>query len=461
MDHFAYRDGELWADGVRAEELAERFGTPLYLYAARTITDHYDRFAEAFAPLAPTLYYAVKACGNLSILRLLAERGAGADAVSAGEVERAWLAGVPMDRVVMAGVGKTDAEIAAALSGARSPLRDAHARGLIDRDPTHRGPIARFHVESEGELARIDRVAAELGLTARCSLRVNPDVDARTHAYTTTGTRANKFGVGIERAEGAFAAAAELAHITLDGLHMHLGSPIFSADPYAAAIERALECVDRLRAHGRTIATLNIGGGFAADYQTGEAPWARVYAETIVPLLEQRARDGLSIALEPGRTLLASAGVLLVRVVDVKRTTAKRFIVCDAGMNALIRPALYGASHFVWPTRPGARLTPTERRWVPALVGGATEDLEPADIVGPLCESSDFLARDRMLPPIQPGETLAAFTAGAYGMSMASTYNDRPRPAEVLIEGDTARLIRRRETIADLLAGELSGLDAP
>ncbi|MEO0482715.1 MAG: diaminopimelate decarboxylase [Planctomycetota bacterium] len=460
MDHFAYRDGELWADGLRAAELADRFGTPLYVYTAATIAEHISRFRQAFAPLNPGLRYAVKASGNLQLIRLMAELGMGADAVSQGEVERAWLAGVPMDQIVMAGVAKTDDEIASALSGAHSPLAGSDLRGPAGAGPEHRGPIGRFNVESEGELLRIDRVARSLGSTpqhaAHCSLRVNPDVDAHAHAYTTTGTHANKFGVPIEHAADAFDHARALDAVTLDGLHLHLGSPILSTEPFKLAITKALDLIDELARRGHAIRSLNIGGGFAADYHTGQAPWARQYADTIVPMLEPRVREGLEILLEPGRTIMASAGVLLVRVVDVKRTISKRFIVCDAGMNALVRPSLYGAEHFVWPTRPGDALTPLERAVSPKLANEDIAEIEPADVVGPLCESSDFLARDRRLPPVQPGEVLAVFTAGAYGMSMATTYNDRPKPAEALVQGDEAELIRRRQTLADLLAPELS-----
>jgi len=456
LDHFAYRDGELFADGLRAADLADRFGTPLYVYSEGTITEHVSRFRQAFAPLNPGLRYAIKAAGAVRLLRLIAGLGAGADAVSQGEVERAWLAGIPMDRVVLAGVAKTEAEIASALSGAHSPLAGSGLTDPRGAGPEERGPIGRFNVESEGELLRIDRVARSLSLTARCALRVNPDVDARAHAYTTTGTSANKFGVPLERAADAFDHARALDAITLDGLHLHLGSPIVSTEPFQRAIAKALDLIDRLTRRGRPIRSLNIGGGFAADYRTGEAPWARQYADAIVPMLRDRARDGLEILLEPGRTITASAGVLLVRVVDIKRTRTKRFIVCDAGMNALVRPSLYGAEHFVWPVRPGDALTPLERALEPRLANEDIATLEPADVVGPLCESSDFLCRDRRLPPVQPGETLAVFTAGAYGMSMATTYNDRPKPAEILVRTGEAELIRRRQTLADLLAPELN-----
>ncbi|MEL7472807.1 MAG: diaminopimelate decarboxylase [Planctomycetota bacterium] len=441
MDHFEYRAGELWADGVRVGGLVDRFGSPLYLYAARTIDDHIARFKAAFEALDPEIHYAVKACGNLAILQRLAGLGVGADAVSIGEVERARLAGVPSERIVMAGVAKTDDEMAAALDPAR-------------------GPIGRFNIESEREPARVDAIAGRLGVRATASLRVNPDIDAHTHAYTTTGTNANKFGVPIERAEAVFEAARSLRHLELDGLHVHLGSPIQTIEPYERATRALLALIDRLEARGDAVRSLSLGGGFAADYESGQAPWAKDYARAIVPLLEDRARAGLRIAFEPGRTIMASAGVLLVRVIDVKRTPTKRFLICDAGMNALTRPALYGARHFVWPIEPGLDATPTARTFEPALAGGDAIAVEPADVVGPLCESSDVLAVDRKLPPVEPGAVLAVFTSGAYGMSMSTTLNDRPRPAEVLVDGDQTRLIRPRQTLDELLGPEVRALDA-
>jgi diaminopimelate decarboxylase len=453
MDHFTYESGVLHAEGVSLERIADEFGTPTYVYSSETIRNHIRGLSLAFEPLHPEICYAVKACGNLHILRLIGSLGLGMDVVSGGELERAWLAGVPMSRVVFAGVGKGENEIHAALDGRFSPLVN---RGL--GDPASRGPVACFNVESEEELELIAKIArttfAGQGTRAVAALRVNPDVDAHTHAYTTTGKAENKFGVPIAQAARIFkrfGPGSEFAQsLSLTGLHMHLGSPIYSTAPYVEAIHKLLALIDALAAQGTPVTSLDIGGGFGADYQTGRTPSYEQYAQAIVPLLKSRADAGLKIVLEPGRTIVANAGVLLTRVRYVKPGATKTFLVCDAGMNALIRPSLYSAFHFIWPARVPPSLVPPRREERLALPG-----LHTCDVVGPICESGDFLARDRALPPVAKGDILAVFSAGAYGMSMASTYNDQPLPAEVLVSGESARPIRPRGDLVDHILPEL------
>lgn len=461
MDHFRYQNGELVCDGVSARTLADRFGTPLYVYSAATIREHVTRLSAAFAALTPSICYAVKANGNLHLLRLMSELGCGMDVVSLGELERAFAAGVSLDRVVFAGVGKGEHEIRAALSPLHSPLRDLRedmsAAVTIRGRLANRGAVSCFNAESEQELEVIARVAEELGVTARAALRINPDVDAYTHAYTTTGKADNKFGVTIDRAIALFdrfgAHSRTARHLVLDGLHVHLGSPIYTTEPYVAAIKKLLVLEQELRSRGHEVGSVDIGGGFAADYETGKTPSYDAYAAAIVPLLAPLVQRGVQIVMEPGRTIVANAGVLLTRVRYTKHNGGKHFVICDAGMNALIRPALYEAFHFLWPAKVNPALTPPARRSDLDMPG-----LNPVDVVGPICESGDFLAQDRRLPRVDPGDLIAVFGAGAYGMSMASNYNDQPLPAEVLVDADRATVIRERQTIADLLAPELGGL---
>ena len=478
VDHFEYRGGRLWCEGVDLAHVAERAGTPTYVYSAATLRTHYDKLAAAFAELSPTICFAVKSCPNLSVLRVLAARGAGMDVVSGGELMRAELAGVPRGRIVYAGVGKTDAEIRAALGcGDHSPARGAAAPAV---------PIAYFNVESAEEFANIDAIARDAGVAAWALVRVNPEVPAGGHEYIATAKKGSKFGVDFDTARRLFVeharAAGEVGRkggsfapgLHPRGLHIHIGSSINDPGPHARAIERTLELMDDINAacgaiggspapHTPAIDTLDIGGGFGADYTTGDAPPASVFAERIVPLLRERASRGLKVILEPGRTIAASAGVLLTRVLYVKppaggagkgraeqgEPARKRFIICDAGMHTLVRPSLYGAFHFIWPALVPPHLVPPRRAERLDMAG-----LSPADVVGPICESGDFLAKDRLLPEVKRGDLLAVFTAGAYGMSMASRYNSHPLPAEVLIDGAAATVIRTREAIDALTRDE-------
>jgi diaminopimelate decarboxylase len=454
VDHFAYQSSgagaTLACDGVDLAELAERFGSPTFVYSAATIREHIARYRAAFAPLNATVCYAVKACNNLGVLRTVASAGAGADVVSLGELERAFLAGIAPADIVFAGVGKREHEIRAALDGRFSPRLEL-ARSPDERRAIEtRGAIRAFNAESEQEIAAISRVASELGVRARVNLRVNPDIDPQTHHHTTTGTRDTKFGVAIDRAQEVFNRARELPGVELAGLHVHLGSPIYSPEPYRLACEAIAALMDRLAARGHAITRLDLGGGFGADYTTGRSPSAADYAAAMTPILAPAAARGVEIVVEPGRSIVANAGVLLTRVTYTKDTGDRRFLICDAGMNALLRPALYQAFHFIWPVRCGPTMAPPSRGPDLRLPG-----LETVDVVGPICETADFLARRRAMPPVRAGDTLAVFTAGAYGMSMASQYNDQPRPAEVLVDQGRAQLVRRRESFADLVACEV------
>lgn len=405
--------------------IAEEVGTPAYVYSAATLLHHYDAVAAAFAELDPIICYSIKSCANVHVCRRLREQGSGFDVVSGGELYRAIAAGGDPAKIVFAGVGKTDEEINQAI--------DAR--------------IGWFNIESEAELENLIALARRRNASVRAALRVNPDVDPKTHRYTSTGKKETKFGVDLERARRVFNQYGRQDSVRLTGIHLHIGSPVNTVEPYVAAIEKTLALIDELRADGFAIDTLDIGGGFGAHYKGSEAPPAAQYAEQIVPLLRGR---GLRIILEPGRSIAANAGILLTRVLYRKTSGERDFLIVDAGMNDLIRPALYEAYHFIWPVRPAEGFVTNDRG-----VDLNRPGLRLMDVVGPVCESGDFLAKDRMLPPMDRGDLVAVFTAGAYGFVMASHYNSRPNPPEVLVEGDQYRVIRRRETYDDLLAAEL------
>ena len=428
MDRFDYIDGRLHCEQVLAESIAQAAGTPCYVYSRATLVDHYRRLAEAFSPLDPLICYSIKSCANLSVCRVLAECGAGMDLVSGGELHRARQAGVDPSRCVYAGAGKTDDEIRQALEAS----------------------VGWLNVESEAEFENIASIAASMGRACRGALRVNPDVDPHTHRYTTTGRKETKFGVDLERARTFFDRYGNNDHCALRGIHVHLGSPIYSPEPYVESTRKILRLIDQLQERGHRIEMLDIGGGFGADYETDQTPPASKYAEQIVPLLEDRVRDGLKVIIEPGRTITANAGVLLVRVLYVKRSGDRTFVICDGGMNTLLRPSHYGAFHFIWPCSVGPSHVPRYRRKAMELDGLVT-----VDVVGPICESGDFLAEGRAMPPVERGDLLAVFTAGAYGMVMASRYNSMPLPAEVLVDGEHADLVRRRDSYDDLIVHEL------
>ncbi len=428
MDLFNYRGGRLFAEDVDIERIAAEVGTPVYIYSRQTFIDHLRKMREAYRELATTICYSVKACANVHILRLMVEQGSGFDIVSGGELYRVLQAGGDPSQVVYAGVGKTDEEILAAL----------------------RAGVGCFNIESEQELENLirlsERHAGEVKATPIAALRVNPDVDYKTHAFLTTGKKLTKFGVDIERAISVFDKYGGSPSIRLRAIHVHLGTGGKTIDPYVEAVRKIVPLIDQLRERGHTIEALDLGGGYGADYETETVPSAEQYAAGIVPLL--KGKD-LRLILEPGKSICANAGILLTRVLYTKQGGDKKFVIVDAGMNDLIRPSLYDAFHFVWPAR-------TEERFMPSA---RSEDLcvqgaEAVDVVGPICEGADFLAKDRSIPPVQRGDLMSVFTAGAYGFTMSSNYNSRPRTPEVLVDGDAFRVIRRRETYEDLVALE-------
>jgi diaminopimelate decarboxylase len=425
MDFFDYKNGELFCENVPAARIAAAVGTPAYVYSKATLLHHYRQVADAFAPVNATICYSIKSNGNLSLCRALAAAGCGFDVTSGGELFRALQAGGDPKKIIYAGVGKTDEEI-----------REAIEVG-----------IAAFNIESEEEIENIDRVAARVGKQAIGAIRVNPDVDPKTHAKTTTGKKETKFGVDIERAERVFEQYRDLKHLRIGGIHIHIGSPVYEVQPYVDAVEKVTALIDRLAERGHRIEWLDLGGGFAVDYRKPrQALPVTEHAKALLPLL---AGKPYKIALEPGRYIVGNAGILLTRVLYRKTGGAKQFVIVDAAMNDLLRPTLYEAYHYIWPVKPDSANVTAERDADVMPVDGET-----VDVVGPICESGDYLAKDRPLPRVQRGDLLSVFTAGAYGFSMSSNYNNRPRAAEVLVDGDQFKVIRRRETYEDLVAAE-------
>jgi len=426
---FRYRDGQLYCEDVDLAQVAGEFGTPLYVYSAGTVLDHYHRLDRSLGQLDHLICYAVKANSNRAILKLLADVGAGFDIVSGGELFRVLAAGGNPRNCTFAGVGKSRDEIEYALEQR----------------------VYSFNVESEAELDCIAEIAAAKKLRAPIAVRVNPDVDPHTHEYISTGTHENKFGIALEHAAAVYERAARLSQIEIVGAQMHIGSQITEAEPFAAAIQKVIPLVRQLKsAYG--IRFFSIGGGMGIIYrralESGSGKWwhgdhggessafsVKDYADAIVPLLSE---PGIRILLEPGRFLIGNAGVLLTRIRYLKEAGQKQFAIVDAGMNDLIRPALYQSYHEI----------------VPVAEPGGT-GLEKIDIVGPVCESGDFFALDREMPPVRQGDLLAIMSAGAYGFVMASNYNSRPLPAEVLVRGSRFSLIRKRQTNEDLVRGEL------
>lgn len=408
MSPYDYSRGVLACDGLSLEKIAAQAGTPFYCYSAREIRARFRRLARAFAALDPLICYSVKANGNLSVLRLLAKEGCAFDIVSEGELFRVKKAGCRSEKIVFAGVGKTDEEIEAAL----------------------RAKVFLFNVESEEEMLRIDAMAGRLRLKTRIALRVNPDVDPKTHKYITTGKRENKFGVDLDKARAILRRGRRLRSVRLAGLHAHIGSQIVQARPYLQALDRLSTLFSEFP--GAKPELVDLGGGFGISYQGGEGMDVEALAAQIVPKIK---KWGVRLLLEPGRFLVASSGALVTKVVVTKKSGSRLFAICDAGMSELIRPSLYEAYHRILPVRP--------RR------GKVL-----ADVVGPICESGDFFALDRSLPPIKAGDLLAVLDAGAYGFAMSSHYNARPNVPELLVENGRARVIRRRERFADLVRGE-------
>ena len=410
MEAFSYRDGQLFAEGVALPALAQRFGTPTYVYSRAHIEAQYRAYADALEGMPHLVCFAVKANSNLGVLNVLARLGAGFDIVSRGELERVLAAGGEPGRIVFSGVGKT-----------RDDMRRALEVG-----------VHCFNVESTDELERLQVVAAELGMKAPVSLRVNPDVDAGTHPYISTGLKENKFGIDIDSAEAVYARAAELPNLEVVGVDCHIGSQLTSLPPFLDALDRLLALIDRLATRGIQIRHLDLGGGLGVRYRDEQPPLAGDYIQAVRQRIEGR---GLALVFEPGRSIVANAGLLLTRVEYLKHTAHKDFAIVDAAMNDLIRPALYQA-------------------WMNVVAVQPHEgDTRRYDIVGPICETGDFLAKDRELA-LAEGDLLAVCSAGAYGFVMSSNYNTRGRAAEVLVDGDQAFEVRRRESVQELYAGE-------
>jgi diaminopimelate decarboxylase len=424
MDYFQYKNGSLFAENVAVEQIAAETGTPVYIYSKATFIEHLQKIQQAYSELDTLVCYSVKACGNINILKFMAQTGCGFDVVSGGELYRALQAGGDPAKIVYAGVGKTDNEIIQALKAG----------------------IAYFNIESEAEMENLIRLAKQENKQPKAALRVNPDVDPKTHRYTTTGKKESKFGVDIEKAENFFSNYGKNNLVRISAIHIHLGSAGHTVEPYVEAIKKVLALIERLRADGFTIEALDIGGGYGADYVTGTAPTAADYAAAIVPLLKSK---NLKVILEPGASIAANAAILLTRVLYLKKGGEKKFVIVDAGMNDLIRPPLYGAFHFIWPASVSEKMVPHQREKDLQLAG-----TELVDIVGPICEGADFFAQDRALPPVKRGDLISIFTAGAYGFSMSSNYNARCRAAEVLVDGSRFSVIRKRENYEDLIALE-------
>jgi diaminopimelate decarboxylase len=448
---FRYDAGRLACAGVDLSRLADALGTPCYVYDAEGVRGRYRSLTGALAPLAPLVRYAVKANPNLAVVRLLSGLGAGMDVVSLGELERAWLGGAAMGDICFAGVAKGDAELRAALDGRHSPL--LHERRLTrGRDVAARGPIGLINAESASEIERVDAIARELGVVANATIRLNPGVSAGANDKVRVGEGASKFGLPPEDVLALARRCGELPGVRFRGLHMHLGSQIADLARLDEALGAVVELADRLDAAGRPVDVLNVGAGVAVSYMGEPAPSDAAWAETLARRLGPRVEGGATVMVEPGRELVAQAGVLLTRVRHVKRAGTRTIVTTDAGLNALVRPAMYGAAHMVWPA-----VCPPDAAPDP-IAPPDGRGLARADVVGPVCESSDVFARDRPIPPVERGDVLAVFTAGAYGMSMAMTFNDLPMPAEVMVDAGVARVVREPQGYADLLAPTALGL---
>ena len=412
MHDFKYKNGELYCEGVPVRTVAQRVGTPFYLYSSNTLSNHFRAFDSAFAGVEHVICFALKSNSNSAVLRLLGREGAGADIVSGGELFRALRAGIDPHKIVYAGVGKRRDEIEYALKVG----------------------ILMFNVESGEELLALDRAAKEMHAIARIALRVNPDIDPKTHAYISTGLKENKFGIPIDQALEFYQTAKGLANLEVVGVHQHIGSQITEVQPFVDALEKLVGFVNELKSAGIRIQYINIGGGLGIPYKDETPPLPKDLAQAIRPLLKNCE---CTIVMEPGRAIVGNAGILVTSALYHKDGGEKRFLIVDAGMNDLIRPSLYEAYHDIRPVVEPAK---------------AAEAV--FDVVGPICESGDFLAKDRTMPEIHQGELLAVMSAGAYGFSMSSNYNSRPRAAEVLVRGNDYYVVRERETYTDLVNGE-------
>ena len=412
MHFFQYRGNELYAEDVPVKELAETYGTPLYIYSYNTLVRHFRAYEDAYQEFPHIVCYALKANTNGAILKLLAQQGCGADIVSGGELFRALKAGIPPKKIVYAGVGKTEAEIRAAI----------------------KADVLMFNVESEDELREIDRVAGIMKSKAPVALRINPDIDARTHPYISTGMKEHKFGISIDHAVEHYRIAAKLRNIEVVGVQKHIGSQITKITPFVDAMKRILLLLDELKRLKFPIRYLDIGGGLGITYSSEKPPMPADIAKRLLPLL--KGRD-ITLVMEPGRSIVGNAGILVTKTLYLKKGADKTFVIVDAGMNDLMRPSLYDAYHHILPVKKSRR---------PEI---------KADVVGPICESGDFLAKGRKIARVNRGEFLAVMSAGAYGMSMSSNYNSRPKVAEVMVSGSAHALVARRGSYEDLVQHEV------
>jgi diaminopimelate decarboxylase len=413
MNLFNYKNGVLYCEDLAIQQIAEKVGTPFYLYSQNTLLRHYRRLEEALSEIEHIICYALKANPTLAILKLLADEGAGADVVSGGELFRALKAGIPPGKIVFNGNGKTREEL----------------RSALDAD------VLMFNVDSENELRLLDRLAGEMGRKARVALRINPDIDPRTHPYISTGLKENKFGIFIEHAIEFYKEAHAMPNIEVVGIHKHIGSQIVELSPFVDSLERIIALVGELDKLGLDIRYIDMGGGIGITYNEERPPSFEEYVGAIRPLMGDSRR---TLIVEPGRVLVGNAGILVTRVLHVKRSGSKNFVVVDAAMNDLIRPSIYGAYH----------------RIIPVVAHQNGEATIEADVVGGICESADFFARGRELPRLESDELIAVMSAGAYGSAMSSNYNSRPMIAEVMVDGANMRIIRRRQTYEEMVSRE-------
>lgn len=415
MHEFKYKNNHFYCERVKIEDLAVKYGTPLYVYSYHTLIDHFWKLEQAFSGIDTTICYSVKANSNLALLKALVDKGAGLDIVSGGELFRALKSGCPVKKIVYASVGKTDNEI-----------EEAIKKGILF-----------FNVESLAELENINRISGRLRKITQVAIRINPDVEAKTHKFITTGKITNKFGIDLDNAYKILLQAGRFPSLKINGLHIHIGSQITESAPFVAAIRKISEFITHLKRIGISLEYLNIGGGLGIVYNRENPQTAAKFAAKITPFLK---KTGLKIILEPGRFIVGNAGVLVAKVLYVKTTPRKKFVIVDAGMNDLIRPALYDAYHQILPLR---------------TTHDARRTTQKVDIVGPICESGDFLAKERLMPELKEGDLLAVMGSGAYGFSMSSNYNSRRRAQEVMVIKDKSFVIRKRETYEDLLRNEI------
>jgi diaminopimelate decarboxylase len=414
MHEFKYINNNLYCEKVKVQDLARKYGTPLYVYSYHTLISHFLKLQDAFKPISPLVCYSVKANSNLAILKALVDKGAGLDIVSGGELHRALQVGCPAEKIVYASVGKTDKEIEEAI----------------------RHKILFFNVESVPELENINRIAKNLGRVVQVAIRINPDVEPKTHKYITTGKITNKFGIDFKAARQILLLRKVFSNVGINGLHIHIGSQITESAPYVAAIDKIVDFIAELRKKGIKLEYFNIGGGLGIIYDKETPQTAQKFADKIMPLLE---KTGLKIIIEPGRFIVGNAGVLVTKVLYLKSTPKKKFIIVDGGMNDLIRPALYEAYHQI----------------LPLSVKSGGQKTEKVDVVGPICESGDFFAKERRLAKVKSGDYLAVMSTGAYGFSMSSNYNSRRRAEEIMVAGDQNFIIRKRESVKDLTRNEI------